>query len=184
MIEEKIKYGFGGTYITHMQEDLSLAYMQVICAQTGFNYLKPERDNDGIDIVVRGKGFIGNVKEPKLEIQLKCCLEIEAINYQKKHIKFVLEAKNYNKLNDNIYPSILVVHIAPKSHKEWVQQNALGTTLRFASYWYSLDGMPDIKSQKTLYIPFEQVLDSDALCKIMKAASEGRKINNLGASEA
>lgn len=180
MSKSKDKHGFGGTYIPHMQEDFSLAYIQSICAVTGFNYVPPARDNDGIDVQIRGKGFdTAKVCLPKLDVQLKCLSGLKDLDMKNGFIRYKLRENNYNKLTNTIYPSILVVHLVPNEPHEWIQQNDLGTTLRYTSYWYSLAGNNNISGSKTIKIPFRQVLNAKTLCDMMKAVSQGSIIYNI-----
>jgi hypothetical protein len=171
----------GGTYLKHSKELLSLAYIQTLCATTGLNYVSPEVDNDGIDIGIRGKGFTGHYKEPKIELQLKCTSSTDNINLETQELTYQLLRKNYNYLiGPSPVPLILVVHIAPETHNEWVQSSNLSTKIRFASYWFSLYGEKAItKGSKSIKIPLTQRLDADSLLDLMNKASEGKEIFNL-----
>ncbi|BBI51622.1 hypothetical protein HORIV_40430 [Vreelandella olivaria] len=90
--------GDGGTAISHSKESLSLAYVQALLAATGLNHNEPKIDNDGVDITIRGKGFEGVFKEPKIEVQLKCTAKSDCIDLENNELVFQLEKKNYNYL--------------------------------------------------------------------------------------
>lgn len=183
MFAEKLEeFDSGGAAVSHSKEVLSLAYIQTLCAATGLNYESPRIDNDGIDICVRGKNFSGIFKEPKVEFQLKCTSTIEEIDMKKQEFTYQLPSKNYNYLiGPSPVPLLLIVHLAPQTREEWIQTCNLGTTIRYSSYWYSLYGENRIeKSSRAIKIPFSQRLDASTLLRIMKAASEGKFIYNLG----
>ena len=94
-------------------EDVSLAYMQALCASNGYTMEKVSRDNDGIDVKVECKG---KPREDCRRISPELAIQLKA-TYSKFHKKengnysFVLEAKNYKKLiqADRFVPIILVV---------------------------------------------------------------------------
>lgn len=171
----------GGTCLPHSKELLSLAYIQTLCATTGLNFDSPVIDNDGIDIGIRGKGFSGVYREPKIEVQLKCTSCTDSINLETQELTYQLLRKNYNYLiGPSPIPLILVVHIAPKTHNEWVQSCNLSTKIRFASYWFSLYGEKAItKGSRSIKIPLSQRLDADSLLDLMNKASKGEEIFNL-----
>ncbi|WP_232575685.1 DUF4365 domain-containing protein [Photobacterium carnosum] len=175
----------GGTAVSQSKESLSLAYVQTLLAVTGLNHNEPKIDNDGIDITIRGKGFDGIFGEPKIEVQLKCtskkgCLDIDA-----NELVFQLEKKNYNYLiGPSPLPLILVVHYAPTAQCDWVSESDDGTTIRYASYWYSLYGNEAIEGgSKVIRIPLSQRFDSKTLLCMMGHASNGQMIYNAGGAK-
>lgn len=173
--------GSGGTVLSHSKESLSLAYVQALLAATGLNHNEPRIDNDGVDVTIRGKGFDGIFKEPKIEVQLKCTAKSGCIDLKKRELVFQLEKKNYNYLiGPSPLPLILVVHHAPPTFDEWLVENSEGTTIKYASYWYSLYGEDPIeKGSRTIRIPLEQRFDSKALLTMMELASSAEMIYNL-----
>ncbi|WP_394212286.1 DUF4365 domain-containing protein [Enterovibrio calviensis] len=172
----------GGTALSHSKESLSLAFIQALLASTGLNHNEPKIDNDGIDITIRGKNYPGLYGEPKIEAQLKCTAKANCIDIEKNELVFQLEKKNYNYLvGPSPLPIILVVHYAPKSHDEWLKETNTGTTIKYASYWYSLYGDKKIDNgSKVIRIPLTQRLTRKSLLWMMEEASEGRRIYNLG----
>ncbi|MCL1038704.1 DUF4365 domain-containing protein [Shewanella submarina] len=173
--------GAGGTALSHSKESLSLAYVQALLAATGLNHNEPKIDNDGIDITIRGKGFCGYFEEPKLEVQLKCTSRDGCIDYENNELVYQLEKKNYNYLvKPSPIPLILVVHHAPPTFGEWLDEHEDGTTIKYASYWYSLYGHDPISAgSRVVRIPLEQRFDSKALMRMMESASNGQMIENL-----
>ncbi|WP_163920427.1 DUF4365 domain-containing protein [Photobacterium sp. Alg240-V54] len=181
----KVVRGAGGTALSHSKESLSLAYVQALLAATGLNHNEPKIDNDGIDITIRGKGFDGYFEEPKIEVQLKCTARDGCIDFDKNELVFQLEKKNYNYLvKPSPIPLLLVVHYAPKMFDEWLDERDSGTTIKYASYWYSLYGYDQITAgSRVVRIPLEQRFDSKALMRMMELASNGSIIENLKVRE-
>lgn len=177
--------GLGGTALSHSKESLSLAFLQALLASTGLNHNEPKIDNDGIDITIRGKDYSGIYSEPKIEAQLKCTSKKNCIDHDKNELVFQLEKKNYNYLiGPSPLPIVLIVHYAPKSQDEWLEEKNTGTTIRYASYWYSLYGKECIEQgSKTIRIPLKQRFDRKSLLWMMEEASQGRKIYNLDSYE-
>jgi hypothetical protein len=173
--------GVGGTILSHSKESLSLAYLQAILAASGLNHNEPKIDNDGIDITIRGKGYDGVYSEPKIEAQLKCTATSGCIDLKTNELVYQLEQKNYNYLiGPSPLPLILVVHFAPPHFDDWLAESADGTTIKYASYWYSLYGNTAIsRGSKSIRIPLKQRFDSKALMKMMESASNGEMIYNL-----
>ena len=93
-------------------EDVSIAYMQGLCAYNGYTLSIERRDNDGVDITIKCKGYPSTTSgclkySPTLDIQLKSSF---ARFKQKRNgdITFILESKNYNplaELNKRIFKS-------------------------------------------------------------------------------
>lgn len=110
---------------------------------------------------------------------------IKLYRFPKNELVFQLEKKNYNYLvGPSPLPLILVVHYAPKTHDEWLEENNNGMLIKHASYWYSLYDREPIKSDsKTIRIPLKQRFDSTSILWMMELASNGLMIYNLETEE-
>jgi hypothetical protein len=176
--------GEGGTAVAHSKELLSLAYIQSLITPIGLNYNEPIIDNDGIDITIRGKGFSGYYPKPQLEIQLKCAqLSAVRIDRKKRELAYDLPIHNYNELvGPNLLPSILVLHLAPNNPSDWTYYNREGVTLRYTSYWTSLDGLKKSNNSTkiTVRIPLSQQLTQKSLLWMMQRISDKQDIINTG----
>jgi len=179
-LNTKSGYGRGGTFISHSKESLSLVYLQSLLAKLGLNHTTPEIDNDSIDISIRGKGFKGRFRKPRIELQLKCSNAKNLIDKDNNELVYKLKQKNYNDLaEDSPIPLILVIHHAPSNQSDWVVETDSGATIKNISYWYSLNGKEEIsKSGKIIRIPLEQKFDSDALMWMMEEASKNNIVTN------
>ncbi|WP_339522535.1 DUF4365 domain-containing protein [Pseudomonas sp. EA_35y_Pfl2_R111] len=185
MSSQKGLRGSGGTAVSHSKELLSFAYIQALCAATGLNHNEPEIDNDGVDITLRGKNFTGRFSSPKVEIQLKCTSSHSYIDTATNELVYPLPVHNYNYLVEpSIIPILLAVHFAPIDQVCWLQHKDLGLTLRYATYWCSLAGLPPSanKSNISVRIPLAQRLGPNTLLWMMQQVSQGYPIqNNVGA---
>ncbi|BBI51621.1 hypothetical protein HORIV_40420 [Vreelandella olivaria] len=73
-----------------------------------------------------------------------------------------------------------MVHFAPLGFDEWLIEQGDGTTIKYASYWYSLYGENPIdKGSRVIRIPLKQRFDRQALIKMMEQASKAKMIYNL-----
>ncbi|HCZ9714708.1 DUF4365 domain-containing protein [Vibrio alginolyticus] len=174
--------GLGGTAVSHSKELLSLAYIESLIAVSGLNSLKPEIDNNGIDIVISGKDFTdGFIDDPHMSAQLKCVQKSALrLDLETRELVYQCPAKNYNKLvTRGMLPKILVVHMAPNTQSEWMYSNKVGLTLSYASYWVCLADRPQTNQQSiSVRIPLSQQLTSKSLIWMMKKISKGEDIFN------
>ena len=179
-LNTKADYGRGGTYISHSKESLSLVYLLALLAKLGLNHNTPEIDNDSIDISIRGKGFTGRFKKPKIELQLKCSNAENLIDQKNNELVYKLKQKNYNDLaEESPIPLILVIHHAPKHQSDWIIETDSGATIKNISYWYCLTGREEIsQGEKVIRIPLDQKFDSDALMWMMEEASKHNLVAN------
>lgn len=177
--------GAGGTAQSHSKELLSVAYIQALCAAAGLNYNEPVIDNDGVDITIRGKGFRGEYSCPKIELQLKCTSSHSYIDSSSGELVYPLPVNNYNYLvSPSVVPILLAVHFSPIEQVSWLQQKDLGLTLRYATYWCSLSGLPVSTNGSTVSvrIPLSQRLGPDTLIWMMQQVSSRKPIlNSVGA---
>lgn len=173
--------GAGGTAQSHSKELLSIAYIQALCATAGLNYNEPKIDNDGVDITIRGKGFSGNYSCPRIEFQLKCTSSHSYIDHSTNELVYPLPVHNYNYLvSPSVVPILLAVHFSPIDQTSWLQHKDLGMTLRYATYWCSLAGLPvsNNNSSVTVRIPLSQRLGPNTLIWMMQQVSSEKPIMN------
>ncbi|MFA0181111.1 DUF4365 domain-containing protein [Vibrio cyclitrophicus] len=165
------KKGPGGTAQSQSKEQMSLAVIRMIVAATGLNTSEPAIDNFGIDISLIAKDLPGLYEETYIATQLKC-VQRSAVKFDMKNKELVypLPAKNYNKLvTKGMHPKILILHVAPNDQSKWAHFNKVSCTMYHASYWLYLGGQPKTtKGNKTVRIPFSQVLTPKAVMWMMK----------------
>ncbi|MEW5251274.1 DUF4365 domain-containing protein [Microbulbifer sp. 2201CG32-9] len=54
------------------KELFSRAFVKAIAAQVGFRTAIPDVDDDSVDIIIKGRGYSAPIRNPQLEVQLKC----------------------------------------------------------------------------------------------------------------
>lgn len=109
-------------YGTKMKEQFNIAYVCAMAAQAGLNHNHPSVDDDSVDITLSGSAFPGKVRNPHIDLQLKCTSQ-NLISGQV--IKFPLKKKNYDDLRgDNlIHPRLLVVLLVSPDKDKWIEHH-------------------------------------------------------------
>ncbi|MDO6537411.1 DUF4365 domain-containing protein [Alteromonas stellipolaris] len=157
----------------NQKKDLfSRAFIKAIAAQLGFRSSIPDIDDDSVDLILQGRGFSSGIRNPQIEVQLKCTSQN---NGSDEHLKFVLPIKNYNDLRGDglLCPRYLFVLVVPNDVGEWMLHESNYTTIMHCCYWISLMDYPDTLNTTniTIDIPKENLLTSDSLFSLMKLAS-------------
>lgn len=158
--------------INQKKEQFNRAYITAIAAQAGINHSKHEVDDDSIDIELIGKGFIGKLRNPRLEVQLKCTSRDLITDG---FIKFPLSKKNYDDLRaTNVSaPRYLMVLIVPDDHTLWIEHNDDEMLMRHSCYWISIRNYPESTNQTsiTVDIPVTQKVTHETLKHLLENAS-------------
>lgn len=165
-------------------EDVSLAYMQGLCAYNGYTMSIEKRDNDGVDITVKCKGYpsetAGCLKySPTLDIQLKSSFA-KFKSKSNGDFTFILETKNYNNLiiENRMTPIILVVLHMDKDRKKWVKHSKSALKVTKCAYWVNLKNNQPTNngSSITIVIPKENILSCECLKKLMIKVSKEEEL--------
>lgn len=166
----------GAMHITHQQEEFSRAFVHAVASCAGFRVQPgPMPDDDSIDLTVCGRGPSGQVRSPKLDVQLKCILgSPPAADF-----RYKLKAKNYDDLCPPMAecsaPRILVVVVAPPEPGDWAVQTAEALLLRHRAFWTCLHGAPPSTNTTSVSVPLrvQDGFTPSALAEIM--ARVGRR---------
>ncbi|MEF9406875.1 hypothetical protein B7R77_04210 [Ralstonia solanacearum K60] len=154
------------------KEQFNIAYVHAIAAQAGFNPGKLEVDDDSIDLELSARGFVGIVRNPRVQLQLKCTSQ-DLVSGDV--IKFPLSRKNYDDLRgtDVICPRYLAVLVVPEKPAEWLNHHPGHMALHNACYYLSLRDHPSStnKTTVTVDVPLSQRLTTESLIQLMTAAS-------------
>ena len=161
--------------IAQRKEQFSIAYIHTIAAQIGLNTASLSVDNDSVDLILKGKGYAGKIRNPQIELQLKCTSQTS--NISQTAIHYPLKLKNYNDLrgNDVLCPRYLVVLLVPENPDDWIYFAETSLTLRNACYWASIRHYPKTfnKISVSVDIPLSQQLTNHSLSYLMECASKG-----------
>lgn len=157
----------------NQKKDLfSRAYVKAIAAQLGFRSSIPDVDDDSVDLILQGRGFSSGIRNPQIEVQLKCTSQNTGTN---EYLKFVLPIKNYNDLRGDglLCPRYLFVLVVPDDVEKWMLHDNTHTTIMHCCYWISLMDFPDTSNTTniTIEIPRENLLTSGSLLSLMMSAS-------------
>jgi hypothetical protein len=112
---------------------------------------KPAVDDDSVDWGIAPTGTIGQVRSPRLELQLK---STSRNNLSDSELRYPLKLKNYDDLRPDEFaiPRILVVVLIPENLADWLQQSEEELCLRYCGFWVSLRGMPETQNTGTVTI--------------------------------
>jgi hypothetical protein len=156
------------------KEEFQYAYLCALAAHAGLNRGHFSVDDDSVDIMFQGKGYDAPVRNPQIQIQLKCTSQ-NLLNGNV--IKFPLPRKNYDDLrgDDVVAPRYLAVLVVPEPTADWVQQHPGYMSLHNECYWVSLRDAPatDNLTSVTVDVPLAQRLTTNVLLQLMQAASQG-----------
>ncbi|MDP2025629.1 DUF4365 domain-containing protein [Sulfuriferula sp.] len=154
------------------KEQFNVAYVCAIAAQAGLNSSTPVVDEDSIDLMLVGRGFTGRVRNPQIQLQLKCSSQ-NMISGDV--IKFPLSKKNYDDLrgDDVVCPRYLVVLLVPEDDEAWVQHHDDFMSLHNKCYWVSIKDLPDSPNltSVTVDVPLAQRLTTHNLRELLVHAS-------------
>jgi hypothetical protein len=160
------------------KEEFNYAYVCALAAHAGLNRGHFSVDDDSIDIMFQGRGYVGSpIRNPQIQIQLKCTSQNLVAGDV---IRFPLSRKNYDDLRgeDVITPRYLVVLLVPEDKSRWVQHNDDHLALFNLCYWLSLRNAEptDNAVSITVEVPLVQRLTTDALYQMMQRASLGESL--------
>lgn len=159
--------------INQRKELFSKAFMKAIAAQIGLRTAEPDVDDDSIDIIIRGRGFRGAIRNPQLDIQLKCTANAK---HNDDSLSFALPLKNYNDLRgENIVcPRYLFVFVVPEKCEDWLLHDLDFCKIQHCGYWFSLLNMPNVSNSTsvTVKIPKSQRLTAATMHDLMEQASD------------
>jgi hypothetical protein len=156
------------------KEQFNIAYLHAMAAQAGLNPSQLMVDDDSIDIQLSGRGYNGMLRNPMVQLQLKCTSQ-DLISGNV--IKFPLSRKNFDDLRGGnvICPRYLVVLLIPEDDGLWVKHHTSHMTLHNTCYWLSLRDFPSTSNSTsvTVEIPLAQRLTTVSLQHLLTLASNG-----------
>lgn len=160
---------------TLRKEELSLSYLNAVCAYKGIAVERQSHDEDSIDVIIKKtiKRNSGNDFVTLLNVQLKATSQILVEN--EIDFSYPLPIKNYNDLRkDSAVPMMLCVLRLPKREEEWVTHSVNELILRNCMYWCDLTKLPDSDNTAnvSIRIPWENTLTPDKALELMQRVAE------------
>lgn len=165
-------------------EDMSVAYLQAICAKNGYEISVTRHDNDCVDCTVNCGGYPIDdaeclLRSPKLEVQLKSSYSGVRI-LGNGDIQYDVSARNYNYLVDahRYTPYILILLVMHKEEELWLEHKIDGLKITKCAYWVSLKGLEPTKNKTSIrvVIPGHNMLTPDSLKEIMVKISKQQEL--------
>ena len=151
-------------HINQMKSRFSIACIEAVAAQAGYQVVESKVDNDSID----GTILSNSGRRNHIEFQAKATARDIARNGE---IRYPLPIKNYNDLRrETVNPRILIVMLMPNAPDDWIEQTDDALCVRHCVYWTSIRGARDSanKYSVTVYLPMANVFDKDQLVRMMR----------------
>lgn len=159
------------------KEEISKAYLHAIAARCGYKLANWTQDDDCMDVTLCAPGVLGQgqIADPKLDLQLKCTSNPQALRLAENALAHQLTAERYEKLRRRAAtPKLLVVLLLPEARDEWITHSGESLILRRCAYYMVMTGKdpltPDTKSTY-VKIPLDQIFSPDAVRLLMERLS-------------
>ena len=161
---------------TKRKEELSISYLNVLCAREGIAMEIQKHDDDGIDAILNKivQRRDGSPYKASFEVQLKSTSRISVEN--DKSFSYPLKKKNYDDLRrPSTAKPFLFLLILPENEGDLLDHSVNELIIRKCMYWLDLKGMPnsDNASNVTVYFPQENIVSPDMLRSTMTQIAEG-----------
>lgn len=138
--------------VNNLKAEFGSAYVRAVAHTAGYFVQEANRmmDADGVDLTIFARGSRGQMRSPRLDVQLKTTqhgLEDEAVTLD-------LPVKNYDELRAAGYqtPRILVVVVVPPTPRDWLVATEEQLALKRCGYWTSLLGRPDSTNETAVRV--------------------------------
>ncbi len=157
------------------KEDLSLSYLNAVCAYKGIAVELQRHDEDSIDVIIKKtiKRISGNDFVTLLNVQLKATSQILVENSD--GFSYPIPIKNYNDLRkDSAVPMMLCVLRLPYNEEEWLTHSVNELILRNCMYWCDLTKLPDSNNTAnvSIHIPWENTFTPEKALDLMQRIAE------------
>lgn len=168
-----------GLSFANIESELSYAYLHAVAARAGVACSVMERhlDNVAVDAMLTGWGPFhggGPLTEVSIFVQLKATITAPVDNGNTYSYPLSgISGYNHLRAQTKAIPRLLVVLFLPPDQLNWLLHNEDQLVMRRCAYWVSLFGAPDTTNDTsvTVYIPKNQVFNSDGLLEIMTRLS-------------
>lgn len=164
---------------TLRKEELSLSYLNAICAYKGIAVEYQRHDEDSIDVILKKKMMRTNGQEriTLLCVQLKATAQ-ELVE-DDSGFSFPLKIKNYSDLRmESAVPMMLCVLRMPNNEEYWLTHTVDELILRNCMYWCDLTKLPLTinLTTVTIHIPWENTLTPEKVLNLMQKVAETRSL--------
>ncbi|MCL1996819.1 MAG: DUF4365 domain-containing protein [Defluviitaleaceae bacterium] len=152
------------------KEEMSIAYLNAICAFEGISLTRNPHDSDGIDCTLSKEFLLDkNMKFlAKIDVQLKSTSEQH--KEFEMHFTYPLKKKNYDDLRrEATVKSFLFLFILPKKKNEWLHQTIDELIIKECMFHLDLMDFPSSEntSRVTIEIPKNNIVSPKNLNGIL-----------------
>lgn len=160
----------------NIKSEFGGAYVRAVAHAAGYFVQEASRmmDADGVDYTVFERGTRGQMRSPRVDVQLKTT----QLGPDGSALVVDLPVKNYNELRAYGYqtPRILVVVVVPSDPQDWIVATEDQLAMKRCGYWQSLRGQPDTTNTATVrvQIPRTNQFHVQQLRSLMALVSQGR----------
>lgn len=164
----------GGMVETEKKNQLSIAFMQMVAANAGFEVLKSSSDYNGVDISLRSDADYSDRWGAEIDFQLKCTSH--AGHQHPDFISYPLERKVYEKLSrpDRFQLGALAVLVVPENADDWLHQDEERLFARGCMYFSPAtewEPMEDGAVTKAVRCYRSNILSVDALAELLQTSA-------------
>lgn len=159
------------------KEEISLSYLNAICAFVGIGVTVNKHDDDGIDVFLqkiislKSGGKLNTNITAQLKSTSQQLVETDEI------IRYQLKVKNYNDLcRKSTSQQLLFVLVLPKEEAEWIKHNVDELVIKKCMYWVDFSNNTESTNVDNITIELSKknYVSSETLIQIFdKVAEEG-----------
>ncbi len=157
------------------KEELSLSYLNAVCAYKGIAVEPHRHDEDSIDVIIKRtmQRSSGQNVITQINVQLKATSQ----NLIQDGVSFSYELpiKNFNDLRmECAVPMMLCVLRLPFKEEDWLTHSVDELILRNCMYWHDVTKEPTSSNTKsvTVHIPLENTLTPEKALSLMQKVAE------------
>ena len=124
------------------KEDMSIAYLQTVCAYAWVDMIMVRHDDDGTDCLLKKSLCIQNIRyDATISVQLKSTSQ--SVIETDTNLHYALKKKNYDDLRSiGSTSKYLFVLFLPNTESDWITHSCDELILRRCMYWHDLSKAP------------------------------------------
>lgn len=156
---------------TKRKEEISLSYLNAICAYVGIGVSINKHDDDGIDVYLQKLITLEDGIKININITAQLKSTSRVLTETKDVVKYPLESKNYNDLcRKSTSHQLLFVLLLPNDESKWIEHSVDELIIRKCMYWVDLTNKTPTSNTDniTIEIPKDNYLNSEALIEIFE----------------
>jgi len=161
--------------VENKKENISISYLEAVCASQGINMQLNRNDADGIDALL-SKWLTrnnGSKYHAKIDVQLKASSNghTEHGNYY----SYPLKVKNYNDLLEpaTVKPYLFLL-VLPEKENDWISHSVSELVIKQCMFWLDLSGSlaTSNTSNITVQFPKTHIVSPTALEELLQAVMQ------------